>query len=123
MRPRAARRTSSRGARESALSTGNIRLEIGFSAWRQLVIGEIDLEQTWIDLLAGIQIVDGDRRVISLWIGYRPLLELPILGAHHQHQPAGADQRLFFLNGDADEHVVRRDADDVGVLQKVNAVR
>jgi len=58
-----------------------------------------------------------------LRIGHRPLLELTVLGADHQHQAAGADQRLLLLDGDADVHLIGRHADDIGVLQEIDAIR
>ena len=73
--------------------------------------------------MVGIQIIDRDRGVVALRIGHGPLLELAVLGADHQHQAAGADQRLLLLDGDADEEIVRGHADDVGVLHQVDAVR
>ena len=90
---------------------------------RRDVIGEIDLEQAGIELLRSIQIVDRNRGVKALRVGHGPLLELVVLGAQHQHQPAGADDRALLLDGDADVLVVHGDVDDVGVLQQVDAVR
>ena len=75
-------------------------------ARRRLVIGGVDLEQAWIDLLGGVEIVDGDRGIIALRIGHRPLLELAVLGADHQHQATRADQRPLFLDGDGDEAII-----------------
>ena len=77
-----------------------------FSARRRRVVGEVDLEHAGIGMLGGIQIVDRDGGVIALRIGDRPLLELVVLDAHHQHQAAGADQRMLLLDGDADIEVV-----------------
>src|SRR4029079_3002324 len=83
------------------------------SVRRRDVVGEVDLEEAGIDLLGRVQIVDRNRGVVALRIGHRPLLELAVLDADHQHQPAGADQGLLLLDGDADVDVVGRDVDDI----------
>src|SRR5579883_730046 len=60
------------------------------SAWRKGAIhAEVDLEHAGIDFPGGVEVIDGNRRVVALRIGHRPLLELAVLGADHQHQPAG----------------------------------
>ena len=87
------------------------------------VVGEVDLEEAGVDLLGRVQIVDRNRGVVALRVGHRPLLELAVLDADHQHQPAGADQGLLLLDGDADEDVIGRDVDDIGVLQQIDPVR
>src|SRR3954452_17416211 len=69
------------------------------SARRYRVIGKIDLEQAGIHLPGGIQIVDRNCGVIALRVGHRPLLELAVLAADHQHQASGPDQRLLLLDG------------------------
>src|ERR1700761_8800904 len=53
------------------------------STRRGRVPREVDLEQAGIDLLGGVEIVDGNRGVITLRIGHGPLLELAVLGPDH----------------------------------------
>src|SRR5271165_2916254 len=77
-----------------------------------------DLEEAWIELLAGVEIIDRNSRIIALWIGYRPLTQLEILGAELQHQTVGANQ-LLFLNHNRDKLVVSADGHEMSVAREV----
>src|SRR5205814_86553 len=83
-----------------------------------------------IDLLKDTNVVNvtADDVFISVTIEEKqaligPLLELAVLGADHQHQAAGADQRLLLLDGDADEDIIGRHVHDIGVFEEIDAVR
>jgi len=58
----------------------------------------VDLKQRRIELLARVEIIHGDRRVVALRVGHGPLPQFEVLGAELQHQPVGADE-LLFLDG------------------------
>src|SRR6478609_11908286 len=87
-----------------------------------VVARKIDLEHRRIRALARIEIVDGNRRVVALWVGHGPLLELHVLGAEHDHQAAGSDNAALLLGHDGDEDVVGVNRNEVRVLRKVDAV-
>src|SRR4051794_15484854 len=86
-------------------SYGGLRLRLThptqLSRRRYAVIGEVDLEHAGIELLARIQIIDRDRGVVALRIGDGPLLQLAVLGTDHEHEAAGADQRLLLFDRNA----------------------
>src|SRR6516225_10663351 len=82
----------------------------------------VDLEQAGIGPLAVVEVGNGNRGVVALRVGDRPLLQLKILGADHHHQPAGADERLRLFDGKGHERVVGTHAYDVRLLQEVDTL-
>src|SRR5262245_52792592 len=86
------------------------------------IAGVVYLEQSRIGTLAGVEIVHRDRGVEALGVGYRPLLELHILGAEHDHQPASADNSALFLSNYRDEYIVGIDRYQMRILREIDAI-
>src|SRR5258707_3193066 len=83
----------------------------------------VDREQAGVRPVRDIEIVDRNRRLVALRIGHRPLAQLRVLGAEHEHQPVSPDQDLPFLYRDRDEGAVLRYRNEIGVARQIDLIR